>query len=81
MRKRIYSSLENFLKEHLEASIYEKFGCYIGCTVIDYDPLIRFERLVYQALDEAFADATIEKERDAKKRSARLKDVIKTRQV
>jgi EAL domain-containing protein (putative c-di-GMP-specific phosphodiesterase class I) len=81
VRKRIYHSLESFLKERLEPSIYEKFGCYIGCTVIDYDPSIRFERLVYQALDEAFADATLERERDAKKRSARLKDVIKTRKV
>lgn len=81
LRKRVYSCLETVLQKKLSPSLFEKFGCYIGCSIMEDDPTIRFERMVYRSLDEAFTDATLEKERDTKKRSAQLKQIIRTKAV
>lgn len=81
IRQRIYKSLEQRLKSSLEPSIYQKFGCYIGCTIMDYEPAARLERQVYRALEDALYDSSVQEAHDAEVRTDKLRDIIRRRAV
>jgi len=78
VRRRVAASLDRFVRDRLPASVQERFSVYIGCTVLTQDPTVRFERRVYAALEEAFADSLQERSREQRRVALQLKEVIKT---
>lgn len=81
IRIRLYDVLNAKLKGTLDESLYQKFGCYIGCSVIDYEPLSRLERTVYKGLEEALQDSSLQEAKDAEHRTQELRNIIRTRSV
>src|SRR5881628_1375105 len=64
VRRRVAAKLERFVRDHLPPTVQERFGLYVGCTVLTLDSSARFERLVYSALEEAFTDSLQERKRE-----------------
>jgi EAL domain-containing protein (putative c-di-GMP-specific phosphodiesterase class I) len=78
VRRRVATSLARFVKDRLNPSVQERFGIYVGCAVLSNDPALRFERRVYAALEEAFADSIQERKREQRKVSMQFKEVLRT---
>jgi EAL domain-containing protein (putative c-di-GMP-specific phosphodiesterase class I) len=78
VRRRVAASLGRFVRDRLTASVQERFGIYVGCAVLTPDPALRFERLVYAALEEAFADSLRQAKREQRRIALLLKEVLKT---
>ncbi len=78
VRRRVGASLSDFVRHRLPASVQERFGVYVGCTVLTHDASLRFERRVYSALEEAFTDSLQQKKREQRQNAMRLKEVLKT---
>lgn len=81
VRLRIANQLKKYLKERVEDSLFQKFGCFIGCSIIDYDISVRLERLIYRALEEALQDSTLQETRDYENRKRRLRDIIRSKKI
>jgi EAL domain-containing protein (putative c-di-GMP-specific phosphodiesterase class I) len=78
VRRRVATSVGKFVRDRLPDSVQERFGVYIGCAVLTHDPKIRFERRVYAALEEAFADSLQQHKREQRAKSMMFKEVLKT---
>lgn len=78
VRRRVASRLGRFVRDRLPASVQERFGVYIGCAILAQDAAVRFERRVYAALEEAFADSIRERTREQRRVAMLLKEVLKT---
>lgn len=81
VRDRLHGKLRRFLDKRLPPEISERFTCYIGASLVTNDPLMRSERLVYRALDEAQADSMAERERAARRHLVSLREVLASRLV
>ncbi len=81
IRDRLVGRLSRFLSRRLTPDISRRFPCFIGCALVENDPLLRPERLVYRALDEAHADSMRERDRLAHALTSRLNEVIEGRLV
>lgn len=73
---RIRRGLRVHLGRALAPEVGETFGSYVGAALVGTEEGIAFERIVHRALEEAFADALREKEREGRRRAARLARVI-----
>jgi len=78
VRRRVAGKLGRFVRDRLPTSVQQRFGVYVGCAVLTQDPSARFERLVYAALEEAFADSLHERTREHRRVALLLKEVLKT---
>jgi EAL domain-containing protein (putative c-di-GMP-specific phosphodiesterase class I) len=78
VRQRVATRLRQFVRERLPESVQERFGVYIGCAVLSHDPSLRFERRVYGALEEAFADSLHERSREQRRVALQLQEVLKS---
>jgi EAL domain-containing protein (putative c-di-GMP-specific phosphodiesterase class I) len=81
VRSRVAAKLGRFVRDRLPPSLQERFGLYVGCTVLSQDPSVRFERLVYSALEEAFTDSLQQRKREQREDALKLKEVLKSRSV
>jgi EAL domain-containing protein (putative c-di-GMP-specific phosphodiesterase class I) len=73
---RIRRGLRVYLGRRLAPEIGETFGSYVGAALVNTEEGIAFGRIVHRALEESFADALREKEREGRRRAARLARVI-----
>ncbi|MBI3449334.1 MAG: EAL domain-containing protein [Acidobacteria bacterium] len=81
IRDRLDGSLVRFLARRLPSEIFTRFPCFIGCALVENEPLVRSERLVYRALDEAHADSIRERDRLEHRMASNLNEVITSRLV
>lgn len=73
---RIKRGLRLHLARALPNDVEEAFGAYVGAALVNADDGIPFERIVHRALEESFADALREKEREGQRRAVQLARVI-----
>jgi len=81
VRRRVASRLERFVRDRLPAEVQEMFGLYVGCTVLMHDSSVRFERLVYSALEQAFTDSLQQRKKEQRDAALKLKMILKTEAV
>ena len=81
VRLRVAGRLERFVRDRLPAEVQETFGLYVGCTVLSHDSSVRFERLVYSALEQAFTDSLQQRKKEQRDASLKLKMILKTEAV
>ena len=72
VERRVRADLETLL----DASVFPKFGCYIGAATAYRDDKTRLERLVHAALEAALAEADGRERGDAESRTERLERII-----
>jgi len=76
VRARLKRGLKVHLARHLPREVGESFGWYVGAALIGGSPDVPFERIVHRALEESFADALREKEREGRRHSVQLARVL-----
>lgn len=76
VRLRLKRGLRVHLSRRLPPEILDAFGCYVGGTLMRHDGDVRVERIVHRALEEAFADALREKEREGRRHAIHLHRVL-----
>jgi EAL domain-containing protein (putative c-di-GMP-specific phosphodiesterase class I) len=78
VRRRVAARLGRFVRDRLPQDVVERFAFYIGCAVLAQDAAVRFERLVYSALEEAFTDSLQQRKRQQRRESLRLKEILRS---
>ena len=81
IKKRINSKITNAIRDSLDYALFQKFGCYVGNAILNYDKNVRLERQLYTALQEALADSASERDKDAKRRLEQLKKIIEEQEI
>jgi EAL domain-containing protein (putative c-di-GMP-specific phosphodiesterase class I)/GGDEF domain-containing protein len=81
IKARIREPLRASLVEALPAGAIDRFGCYLGCAQVLHEPGVRAERLIYQALDEATADALRARSQQATEQGTALRTILAERSV
>jgi EAL domain-containing protein (putative c-di-GMP-specific phosphodiesterase class I) len=81
IRDRLDGQLSRFLARRLPQDISGRFPCFIGSAIVENDETVRPERLVYRALDEAYADSLVERTLRASRLETSLQQVIDSRMV
>ncbi len=76
VRARLDRALSSHLRETLPREILEGFGCYVGGAVLERREGVPVERAVYRALEQAFASALQEKDREARRRLLDLRKIL-----
>lgn len=77
VRDRVGQKLQEKLTGDLfPPEVASRFGCSIGCGVVQAEPGMPFERLVLRALDQAYSDAFRERDREFAGRVARLTRIV-----
>ncbi len=61
VRDRLRRDLKLHLSRSLPRDVLERFACYVGGSTMAADPEVRLDRIVYRSLEQAFADALVEK--------------------
>src|SRR3989338_9806124 len=75
VRCRVALQMERFVRDQLPAEVKETFGLYVGCTVLTQDPAVRFERLVYSALEQAVTDSLLQRRKEQRDATVKLRTV------
>ena len=79
--RQVEESLRGTLDEAFGPRIHKRIGVFVGHTVIQSNPQMRVERLVYRALRQAIAIATTkEEERQARLRET-FKEILRKRRI
>lgn len=77
---RVCARIRRGIKVHLARSlpreVGESFGSYVGAALVRSQDGVPFERIVHRALEESFADALREKEREGRRHAVQLARVI-----
>ncbi|HEX4823443.1 MAG TPA: EAL domain-containing protein [Candidatus Polarisedimenticolaceae bacterium] len=76
VRARLARGLKVHLARQLPREVGDAFGWYVGAAVIAPEAEIPFERIVHRALEESFADALREKEREGRRHAVQLARVL-----
>jgi len=81
VRHRVAARLERYVRDRLPAELQETFGLYVGCTLLAQNASVRFERLVYSALEQAFTDSLQQRRKEQHDASLKLKMILKAEAV
>ncbi len=81
IKKRVNSKITEAIRNSLDYTLFQKFGCYVGSAILNYDKNIRLERQLYTTLEEALEDSATAQQKDTKKRTAELKKIIKNEEI
>jgi EAL domain-containing protein (putative c-di-GMP-specific phosphodiesterase class I) len=76
VRMRLRRGLKVHLARRLPREVGECFGWYVGAVLMRNDPAVRTERIVHRALEESFADALREKEREGRRNAVQLSRIL-----
>ncbi len=53
IKQRITSKITNAIRDSVDYALFQKFGCYMGNAILNYDKNVRLERQLYTALQES----------------------------
>jgi EAL domain-containing protein (putative c-di-GMP-specific phosphodiesterase class I) len=78
---RLLRRLRVHLARQLSAESAARFGCYVGIALMRHDPSVRVDRVMYRALEQAFAGALRERELENRRHAIDLEEVLDRRLV
>jgi EAL domain-containing protein (putative c-di-GMP-specific phosphodiesterase class I) len=81
VQHRIRRALQGYLSSRFPREISEALSCYVGGSMIVPEPSVRLERIVYRALDQAFADALRAKRRESRRHLVQLERILRAEAV
>lgn len=81
LRARVYKALDVKLAHRFPPEVTSKLGCFIGCAVVNREPGVGFQRLIFRAVDQAYTDAFQEQERAMARRADDIRRIIEEQLV
>ncbi|HKQ62136.1 MAG TPA: EAL domain-containing protein [Candidatus Polarisedimenticolaceae bacterium] len=75
---RLLAGLHAFLARRLPTSAQERFGVYVGRSIMRHDPAVGRERIVYRSLEQALADALSQQEQEGHRQAACLSRLLES---
>ena len=76
VRARLKRGLREHLERHVPVEMSEEFGCFVGAARMRSDAGVTLERVVYRALEQAFADALRDREVEIRRHALQLHRVL-----
>jgi EAL domain-containing protein (putative c-di-GMP-specific phosphodiesterase class I) len=76
VRHRMDRSLRHHLRRALPHPAVERFGVYVGGSLIRHDPAIEARRIIVRGMEAAFADAVNQKNAEGREHAVNLKRVL-----
>jgi len=76
IRKRLNKDLVGTLKQFVDPSLSRRFRCNIGCAIVEEEPEIRVERLVFNALEAAKENAQLKELEHKERQVEELRQII-----
>lgn len=77
VRNRLLRSVSAHVGRRLSHTITERFGIFVGGTLMRHEPAADCRRMIYRSLEEAIADAMSQQEEEERMQAGRLKEVLK----
>ncbi|MDO8886916.1 GGDEF domain-containing phosphodiesterase [Candidatus Oleimmundimicrobium sp.] len=81
IKKRVSLKITETIRNSLDYALFKKFGCYVGCAILNYNKNIRLERQLYTTLEEALKDSATTQQKDIKRRMTKLKKIIENEEI
>ena len=76
VRARLKRGLREHLERHVPREVKEEFGCFVGAARMRSDASVALERVVYRALEQAFADALRDRDVEIRRQALHLHRVL-----
>lgn len=81
VRHRLTEELTAEMRARLSHASQERFGVYVGCSLMRHDPAVRPDRIIYRALEESVADALGQQEHETRLHAMHLRQILEGEQV
>lgn len=81
VRHRLMQELTDHMHCKLSHTSHERFGVYVGCSLMRHDPAVPPDRIIYRALEEAVAEALGQKENEARVHAQHLRQILDGEQI
>lgn len=76
LARRVEVRVRQELERVLEPYLFQKFGCYMGSTIVRHEQNVRLERLIYDGLERALNESNSRELLDHQRRHNRLREII-----
>jgi hypothetical protein len=81
VRNRLLRSVSAHIGRRLSHTITERFGIFVGGTLMRHEPGADCRRMIHRSLEEAIADALSQQEEEERLQAVRLKEVLKSGRI
>jgi EAL domain-containing protein (putative c-di-GMP-specific phosphodiesterase class I)/GGDEF domain-containing protein len=81
VKKRIEKDLRETLKQFVDPALSKRFRCNIGCAIVEEEPQIKTERLVFNALETARENAELQKSEKKRQELELLREIIDKEEI
>jgi EAL domain-containing protein (putative c-di-GMP-specific phosphodiesterase class I) len=81
VRQRMMLDLTAHIGRELSHTVAERFGVYVGGSLMHHDTSVDSERIIYRALEEAIADALNQQKREEKQHAIHLRNILEAGDV
>lgn len=81
VRYRLMIGVNAHLQRTLSHRVTERFGIYVGCSIMHDNPEVSTDRIVYRGLEESIADALGQQKRETRLQGLHLRRILQTEQV
>jgi EAL domain-containing protein (putative c-di-GMP-specific phosphodiesterase class I) len=81
VRNRLLRELNRHLSRTMPRPALERFQAYVGASLVRHDSGIDGRRIIYRGVEEAIADAMLQREREERRRNIYLRRILRGGQV
>jgi len=81
VRQRLALDLSAHISRQLSHTIAERFGVYVGGSLMHHDASVDSDRIIYRALEEAIADALNQQKREEEQHALHLRHILEAGEV
>jgi len=81
VRHRLLRGLKAHMRRNLPQPAVERYGVYVGGTLVCHDPTVDASRIIYHGLEQAFADALGQKKREVRRHTLQLQRILRGGQI
>jgi EAL domain-containing protein (putative c-di-GMP-specific phosphodiesterase class I) len=78
---RLKQGLATHLAQRLSHTSRERFGVYVGRSLMRHDPTLRSDLIIYRALEAAIADALGQQQHEARLHASHLRQILEGSQI
>jgi EAL domain-containing protein (putative c-di-GMP-specific phosphodiesterase class I) len=81
VRNRLLREINQHLSRTMPRPALERFQTYVGAALVRHDSSIDGRRIIYRGVEEAIADAMLQREREERQRNVYLRRILRGGQV
>jgi EAL domain-containing protein (putative c-di-GMP-specific phosphodiesterase class I) len=81
VRNRLLRSISAHIGRRLSHTITERFGIFVGGTLMHHEPAADSRRMIYRSLEEAIANAMTRQEEEERQHAVHLREILRSGRI